>query len=255
MRKGCWGFRNYVLHFLLRLRPIGIPAFRHPGSRLFNVLRLHVIRHLVQKAHVSDNNCISYFSFTLLRTILGDFNFHDLEQANRVLGPIFFITFVFFVFFVLLVSATLFSAAISALNVLKFVSWAFCCRTCSWLSLTTHMAKWKLNLHLNETNSKSATISNKYVRKQHRKNLADHLNFIKSSFRTIWMSCANWIWKKIASSISNTLCTELTWTLISKWTLMNGVNNWKRKWKFNLEWEKLKLGWEYFLSKISLRAN
>ena len=40
--------------------------------------------------------------FTLLRTILGDFDFHELEQANRVLGPIFFITYVFFVFFVLL---------------------------------------------------------------------------------------------------------------------------------------------------------
>jgi hypothetical protein len=42
-------------------------------------------------------------SFTLLRTILGDFDFHSLEQANRVLGPIFFISYVFFVFFVLLV--------------------------------------------------------------------------------------------------------------------------------------------------------
>lgn len=41
--------------------------------------------------------------FTLLRTILGDFNFHEIEEANRVLGPIFFICYVFFVFFVLLV--------------------------------------------------------------------------------------------------------------------------------------------------------
>ena len=43
-----------------------------------------------------------YFSFTLFRIILGDFDFHALEAANRVLGPIFFITYVFFVFFVLL---------------------------------------------------------------------------------------------------------------------------------------------------------
>ncbi|XP_045137075.1 polycystin-2-like isoform X3 [Portunus trituberculatus] len=40
--------------------------------------------------------------FTLLRTILGDFNFHEIEEANRVLGPIFFICYVFFVYFVLL---------------------------------------------------------------------------------------------------------------------------------------------------------
>lgn len=41
-------------------------------------------------------------SFTLFRIILGDFNFDQLEQANRVLGPIFFMLFVFFVFFVLI---------------------------------------------------------------------------------------------------------------------------------------------------------
>jgi polycystin 2 len=40
--------------------------------------------------------------FTLFRIILGDFNFHDLEQANRYLGPAYFILYVFFVFFVLL---------------------------------------------------------------------------------------------------------------------------------------------------------
>nr|XP_033783246.1 polycystic kidney disease 2-like 2 protein [Geotrypetes seraphini] len=43
-------------------------------------------------------NCI----FTQFRIILGDFNFEEIEQANRILGPLYFITFVFFVFFVLL---------------------------------------------------------------------------------------------------------------------------------------------------------
>ena len=42
--------------------------------------------------------------FTLLRTILGDFDFHAIESANRFLGPIYFLSYVFFVFFVLLVS-------------------------------------------------------------------------------------------------------------------------------------------------------
>ncbi|KAH8033188.1 hypothetical protein HPB51_008073 [Rhipicephalus microplus] len=40
--------------------------------------------------------------FTLLRLILGDFDFEEMEAANRVLGPIYFLSYVFFVFFVLL---------------------------------------------------------------------------------------------------------------------------------------------------------
>ncbi|NXP06043.1 PK2L2 protein, partial [Thinocorus orbignyianus] len=43
-------------------------------------------------------NCI----FTQFRIVLGDFNFQAIEDANRILGPVYFITFVFFVFFVLL---------------------------------------------------------------------------------------------------------------------------------------------------------
>uniref|UniRef100_A0A8C9RMB8 Polycystin 2 like 1, transient receptor potential cation channel n=1 Tax=Scleropages formosus TaxID=113540 RepID=A0A8C9RMB8_SCLFO len=43
-------------------------------------------------------NCI----FTQFRIILGDFDFDSIDQANRVLGPIYFVTYVFFVFFVLL---------------------------------------------------------------------------------------------------------------------------------------------------------
>jgi len=41
-------------------------------------------------------------SFSLFRLILGDFDFGALQQANRVLGPAFFILYVFFVFFILL---------------------------------------------------------------------------------------------------------------------------------------------------------
>ncbi|XP_026464296.1 polycystin-2-like [Ctenocephalides felis] len=39
---------------------------------------------------------------TLLTTILGEFDYHEIEQANRVLGPIYFLSYIFFVFFVLL---------------------------------------------------------------------------------------------------------------------------------------------------------
>jgi Polycystin cation channel len=41
-------------------------------------------------------------SFSLFRTILGDFDFPSLQQANSVLGPMFFVLYVFFVFFILL---------------------------------------------------------------------------------------------------------------------------------------------------------
>uniref|UniRef100_A0AAY4C6X6 EF-hand domain-containing protein n=1 Tax=Denticeps clupeoides TaxID=299321 RepID=A0AAY4C6X6_9TELE len=40
--------------------------------------------------------------FTQFRIILGDFDYNAIDQANRVLGPIYFFTYVFFVFFVLL---------------------------------------------------------------------------------------------------------------------------------------------------------
>lgn len=39
--------------------------------------------------------------FTLMRTILGDFDYLKIEKSNRILGPIYFILFIFFVFFVL----------------------------------------------------------------------------------------------------------------------------------------------------------
>lgn len=41
--------------------------------------------------------------FTLLRTILGDFNYLEIESANRILAPIYFLSYIFLVFFVLLV--------------------------------------------------------------------------------------------------------------------------------------------------------
>ncbi|MBZ3874533.1 Polycystic kidney disease 2-like 1 protein [Sciurus carolinensis] len=43
-------------------------------------------------------NCI----FTQFRIILGDFDYNAIDNANRILGPAYFVTYVFFVFFVLL---------------------------------------------------------------------------------------------------------------------------------------------------------
>lgn len=40
---------------------------------------------------------------TMLRFILGDFDYTEIEKANRFLGPIYFISYIIFVFFILLV--------------------------------------------------------------------------------------------------------------------------------------------------------
>ena len=58
--------------------------------------------YLLFGTQVGDYSTFSSAIFTLLRTILGDFDFNSMEKANRILGPIFFLCYVFFVFFVLL---------------------------------------------------------------------------------------------------------------------------------------------------------
>ncbi|KAK6053557.1 transporter, cation channel family protein, partial [Cooperia oncophora] len=58
--------------------------------------------YLVFGTQIADYSTFLGSVFALLRTVLGDFDFHALEQTNRVLGPLFFVTYVFFVFFVLL---------------------------------------------------------------------------------------------------------------------------------------------------------
>lgn len=58
--------------------------------------------YLVFGTQVLDFSTFERSIYTLFRIILGDFDFESLETANRILGPIFFLTYVFFVFFVLL---------------------------------------------------------------------------------------------------------------------------------------------------------
>lgn len=58
--------------------------------------------YLIFGTQVADFSSFQTSIFTLFRIILGDFNFQALQQANRVLGPAYFILYVFFVFFVLL---------------------------------------------------------------------------------------------------------------------------------------------------------
>ncbi|KAM8971927.1 polycystin-2-like protein 2 [Pelodytes ibericus] len=57
---------------------------------------------LIFGAQVAGFSSFADCIFTQFRIILGDFNFADIEKADRILGPLYFITFIFFVFFVLL---------------------------------------------------------------------------------------------------------------------------------------------------------
>lgn len=52
---------------------------------------------------LQDFHTFSSAIFTLFRTILGEFDYLEIERANRILGPIYFMSYIFFVFFVLLV--------------------------------------------------------------------------------------------------------------------------------------------------------
>ena len=58
--------------------------------------------YLLFGTQVNDYNTTITACYTLFRTILGDFNFVAIEQADPLFGPIYFLSYIFFVFFVLL---------------------------------------------------------------------------------------------------------------------------------------------------------
>nr|CAI5864218.1 unnamed protein product [Callosobruchus analis] len=51
---------------------------------------------------VEDFSNIGLAMFTLLRATLGDFQYDEIEKADKVLAPIYFLSFIYLVFFVLL---------------------------------------------------------------------------------------------------------------------------------------------------------
>ncbi|XP_044747835.1 polycystic kidney disease 2-like 2 protein [Coccinella septempunctata] len=53
-------------------------------------------------SQVRDFRTFGHSMFTLLRTILGDFDYGVIEEAHRILAPIYFLSYIFLVFFVLL---------------------------------------------------------------------------------------------------------------------------------------------------------
>ncbi|XP_037621018.1 polycystin-2 isoform X1 [Sebastes umbrosus] len=60
------------------------------------------LAYLVFGTQVNDFSTFQASIFTQFRIILGDFEFSEIEEANPVLGPIYFATFVFFIFFILM---------------------------------------------------------------------------------------------------------------------------------------------------------
>ncbi|XP_053260076.1 polycystin-2 isoform X2 [Podarcis raffonei] len=60
------------------------------------------LAYLVFGAQVDDFSTFQDSVFTQFHILLGDFDFTEIEEANRVLGPVYFTTFVFFMFFILL---------------------------------------------------------------------------------------------------------------------------------------------------------
>ncbi|XP_041048078.1 polycystin-2 isoform X2 [Carcharodon carcharias] len=60
------------------------------------------LAYLVFGTQVDDFSTFHTCIFTQFRIILGDFDFTKIEEADRILGPIYFVTFVFFIFFILL---------------------------------------------------------------------------------------------------------------------------------------------------------
>ncbi|XP_058496474.1 polycystin-2 [Solea solea] len=60
------------------------------------------LAYLVFGTQVNDFSTFQASIFTQFRIILGDFEFSAIEEANPVLGPIYFTTFVFFIFFILM---------------------------------------------------------------------------------------------------------------------------------------------------------
>lgn len=58
--------------------------------------------YLLFGAQLHDFSKFHLSVFTLLRLILGDFDFDAMRQSSRIMGPVFFVSYVFVVFFILL---------------------------------------------------------------------------------------------------------------------------------------------------------
>uniref|UniRef100_A0A1I7X3A0 PKD_channel domain-containing protein n=1 Tax=Heterorhabditis bacteriophora TaxID=37862 RepID=A0A1I7X3A0_HETBA len=58
--------------------------------------------HLVFGSQISNYSTFYNTIFTLLRILLGDFDFHALKKANHIFGPLFFVTYIILVHYILM---------------------------------------------------------------------------------------------------------------------------------------------------------
>lgn len=60
---------------------------------------------------VRDFRTFVHSVFALLRTAVGDFDYHKIENVNHFFGPVFFFAYIFFIYFILVViSSTIFQS-------------------------------------------------------------------------------------------------------------------------------------------------
>ena len=70
---------------------------------IWRTLKINLLFDIWNKVDIAFvNREIIIYRYTLFRVILGDFNYSEMQDANRYLGPIYFVTYVFIVLFVLL---------------------------------------------------------------------------------------------------------------------------------------------------------
>ncbi|KAK9745781.1 Polycystin domain [Popillia japonica] len=124
-RFGLWEIdtRNYqaVTLFLVYMKIFKYLSFNKTMGQLNNTLRkcakdvlsfsvmfmlifvsFAQLGYLIFGSQVAEFSAFGTAMFTLLRTILGDFDYSEIEKAHRILAPLYFLLFIFLVFFVLL---------------------------------------------------------------------------------------------------------------------------------------------------------
>lgn len=101
------GFNLSMLQFSMTLSRCSKDLLGFGFMFLIVFLSFGLLGYMLFGAENLDFSTFKNSMFTLMRTILGDFDFLALEKTNRILGPIYFVLFIFFVFFVLLVGIVL----------------------------------------------------------------------------------------------------------------------------------------------------
>ena len=72
------------------------------GPKIYDFSKIHYARSGYIIFLLKENINFVFYSYTLMRAMLGDFDFSSFQRAHPSLGPFFFIFYIFIVFFILL---------------------------------------------------------------------------------------------------------------------------------------------------------